>query len=118
MNKKEVDRLIPDAYILLKEVKIADNYNKISKTYRGHISALGAAITMGSLLSAIAYFSKSAESASTDADRTRIIQAIGKLIHEDDLMNYVIKNNTPATKDKIINAAIALKLAMNLYKLV
>lgn len=122
MNKNEVDRLIPEAVKVLKDEKIANEKNEIDKTYRGQISTFGAAVINGSLISAVAFFSNSSSQASVD--RPKLMKAIKKLIPEadgkKDLFEYVKDAKTEReaeAKEKILNAAIALKLAMNLYTL-
>ena len=76
---------------------------------------------MGSLLSAVAFFSNKGGS---DTDRPKLMQAIYMLItntiencDEKALLLYVAANNTPTLKRNVIDAAVALKLAMNAYEL-
>ena len=129
MNKKTVNDLIPYAYEALRESGIAE-HGRIDKKYRGQISSFGAAITMGSLLSAIAFFSdKGSEEVEEEVDRQKLMDAILYILKNhkkcgDDikkLYEYVNKqkNNSSNYKaqEDIINAAISLKLAMNLYTL-
>ncbi len=122
MNKRKVDELIPKAVESLKSTKISSEKEEISKTFRGQISTFGAAVTNGSLISAVAFFS---EKGSSQTDRTKLLTAIQELIpeakKENNLFEYVKnqgKEHEAEVKEKILNAAIALKLAMNLYKLV
>lgn len=122
MNRKKVDELLPRAACVLKEVNIVDDKTgTIKKAYRGQISTFGAAIANGSLLSAIAFFSNKG---SSSVDRTLLMTAIYKLIQQDNkegnLFEYVKSrkgSKERETKEEIINAATALKLAMNLYTL-
>lgn len=125
MNKKTVNDMIPYAYEALRESGIAKN-GRIDKKYRGQISSFGAAITMGSLLSAVAFFS---DKGSAEVDRQRLMDAILYVLkyqkkYGDDikkLYEYVNKQKDNSSnykaKENIINAAISLKLAMNLYTL-
>lgn len=127
MNKTKVDKLLPEAYEALENFEIASK-GKIDKKFRSYISTYGAAITMGSLLSATAFFSAKGSAAE---DRYKLLNAIYYLIAESgksvsdiknyDLFNYIKdKEKTgegPKVKEEVINAAIALKLAMNLYEL-
>ena len=121
MNKKKVDELLPASVIILKTVEIANESGIINKTFRGQISTFGAAIVNGSLLSAIAFFS---DKGSSSVDRPKLIKAIYNLIQPLDtngnLFDYV-KSKGPSkereVKEEIINATIAIKLAMNLYTL-
>lgn len=121
MNKRKVDDLIPAAVKELEKVGIAKN-GSIDKTFRGQISTFGAAVVNGSLISAIAFFS---DNGGSSVDRNKLLEAIKNLIPEaadkKDLFDYVQKKGKAKeaeVKEKIIDAAIALKLAMNLYKLV
>ncbi len=121
MNKKRVDELIPRAVEVLKKEGIANKDNEIVKTFRGQISTFGAAITNGSLISAVAFFS---EQGGADVDRSKLMKAVYDLVAgekaTDTLFDYVKKAGKAGevkTKEEIINATIALKLAMNLYKL-
>lgn len=120
MNKESIDAMIPKAVEALKEVKIAEN-GKINKTYRGQISTFGASIMNGSLLAAVAFFS---DKGGASVDRTRLMKAICSVLgidtSENALFNYV--KNTKGDerykcREDIINASIALKLAMNVYVL-
>lgn len=120
MNKNTVNREIDIAYTVLKETGIAVD-GKINKAFRGQISTFGAAVSTGSLLAAIAFFM---DQAGASVDRTKIMDAILKILKWEKvageqyktLFEYARENQIEA-KEHIINAAIALKLAMNLYHL-
>lgn len=127
MNKKRVDKNIGNAYEILqsKEIGIAVD-GKIAKGYRGQISTFGAAISSGSLLAAIAFFS---DKGKAQVNREKLMKAIMELVKrnhdnvkEDKLFHYV-KNRTKSEgesiylKEEILDYAIAIKLAMNLYTL-
>ena len=128
MNKQQIDAYIPKAYNALKDFGIAylhrDVY-KIKKTFRGYISSFGASIIMGSLCSAIAFNSQQNHA---ENEREKLMMAIYYLISGSDsiegitnlsLLQFVINNKENETKIKedIYNAAIAIKLAMNMYEL-
>lgn len=124
MDQKAIDSLVEPAYEILNDVGIAKG-GKVSKSYRAQISTFGSAIINGTLLSAVSFFSTQ-EGASVD--RSKLMEAIKLIINKDNkddketLFEYV-KKNTPDVgenrqlKAKIMYAAIALKLAMNLYQL-
>lgn len=116
MNKRVVDALIPRAYEVLQEVEIVNANNEISNEFRGYISSFGASIAQGSLLSAVSFFSVQN---GAKKDRGLLMIAIKTLLPPDNnatLFDFV-KNteNMKRAKEDIVNAAIALKLAMNLY---
>ena len=77
MNKREIDRLLPKAYEAIKAYQISDKDNNLSKTFRGQISAFGASVSMGSLLSAVAFFSAKG---SSEVERPRLMKAVYELM--------------------------------------
>jgi CRISPR-associated protein Cmr5 len=118
MDKRRIDNLIPMAYSALKDSGIAKD-GQIDNGYRGQIASFGASVAMGSLLSAIGFFSAKGQS---DVDRQRLMEAIRLLIAGDepeDLFHIAVKKHKDDLfREDVLNAAVALKLAMNLYKLV
>lgn len=121
MNKKVIDTEIEIAYNAILN-RIANEKGQVQKTFRGQITSFGASIIMGSLLSAIAFFSDSEKSS---VNRKLLLQAIYDILKEQgkispdekDLFEYA-KAHEKEGKEEIINAAIALKLAMNLFELI
>ena len=127
MNKNTINQEMQYAYEALKEANIANKNGEIEKTFRGQISSFGAAVTMGSLLPAIAFFSKDGGS---EVSRSNLMEAVLLVLKKTgaadqsvkSLYDYayamVEKKQEGACREEILNAAIALKLAMNLYTLV
>ena len=111
MNRNKIDKMIPSAYIALEKAGIAKN-GKIDNGFRGQISSFGAAATMGSIESAVCFFSKQGNA---ELPREKLLSAIQMLL-EDNLLEYIQKNRGTA-KERILEAAVALKLAMNLYEI-
>lgn len=130
MNKTRIDSNILVAYEAIQKADIVEKNGKVKKSYRGQISTLGAAITLGSLKSAICYFNAKAEN-NTDVDRTKLLKAIQYVLitNEETKAKYESKASlwdmvkdiqladSMEIKEDIINAAIAIKLAFNLYEL-
>ena len=122
MNKKTVNREIPIAYEALSNNKKVVVNGKIDKTFRGQISSFGAAVATGSIVSAVAFFSASDNASSTD--RPQLMNLIYDILKRDNLMpsacrnlfDYV-KGGSYERKENVLNAAIALKLAINLFEL-
>lgn len=121
------DSMIIRAIDILKDVKIVkqDKNEKeyIEKSFRGQISSFGAAVEMGSLLSAVAFFSSKGGSS---IDRPKLMKAIYLILNpnkkncdEKALLQYVTdySGDRRQLKRKVIDAAIAVKLAMNAYDL-
>lgn len=119
MNKNKVDELIPKAYDALKDAGIVEK-GSINKAFRGQIATFGAAVTNGSLLSAIAFFSNDGSSEVTRSNLLKAIQILIPESTEKGLFDYVKskgKAGERSAREDILNAAIAIKLAMNLYEL-
>ena len=129
MNKERVDANIGKAYDVLKKRNIADEKDVIQKAYRGQISSFGAAVSSGSLVSAIAFFSDKGQS---KVDREKLMDALYDLLSDKEkdkiagnaknkLFAYVRakyeKGEIDTVKEEVLDCSIALKLAMNLYSL-
>lgn len=136
MNKRKVDQAISRAYDVLNEIGIVEEINgepAILKGYKSQISAFGASISMGSLISAVSFYSEKGNAA---VDRTKLMKAIYIMINEQEkldqpdctLWEYIketlsecndikYRETHAILKEQVINYSIALKLAMNLYPL-
>ena len=123
----------------LNKLEIAKN-GKIDKTFRGQISSFGAAISMGNLKSAVAFFSKQAGASVPRENLLRAIWFVLKRsegltqeeimrrpagandsdhpIQTDAIFDYVCENDGAVLKNKFLDASVAIKLAMNLFDLV
>lgn len=119
MNKKRVNEWLLIAKEALEKSEIVEN-GKINKTYRGQISSFGAAVVMGSLPAAVAFFS---EQGGSIVERNKLVQAMYYCIFQEkksekEILDFVVKNDTIEMREKFTDAAIALKLAMNFFELV
>lgn len=118
--KKRVEQYIPDAINILVDVGIAEN-GKVNNKFHGYFSSFGASIVLSGIKPALAFYSNK-----KDEERVKILKAIYKLITGNDelsataLLNYFIENenNDPLLKQKIMDAAVALKLAVRTYELI
>lgn len=132
-NKRKIDEYIPKAIDALNSVhnnenkKIVEN-GKINKTFSGQIATFAVAVSTSSLLSAVAFFS---DNGSSSVERSLLMDVIYEVIENrkaenGGLLKYVkdkyekSKNRLAynRVKEDILNAAIALKLAMNFYELI
>jgi len=124
--KKRIEQYLPDAIEIIEKVKIADQNGNVNNKFNGYFSSFGAAIVLSGIKSALAFYSNK----KTAKERVKILQAIYMLIvpghnreeipAEKALLEYYIdnENNDPLLKQKILDAAIALKLAVRTYKLI
>lgn len=114
MDKKTVNKMIPQAYQVLSEQGTLD------KELKGYIATFGAAVTMGSLPAAVAFYSSSGSSAGREKLSEYLFKMVkmnDKTTTEKNLFEYVIsKRDAQEVKELVLNAAIALKLALNLFQ--
>lgn len=120
MNKNRINNWILPAQEAIKDNGMVE-HGVVNKTYRGQVSTFGASVIMGSLKSAIAFFSD-ADKASVD--RTKLIKAMYQIItgtknaEPSEIFKYVCDHDDYTTEEKFTDASIAIKLALNFYKLV
>ena len=122
MNKKKVTDLLLVAKESLIKTGLAEN-GQIDGALRGDISTFGASVVMTSLPAAVAFF---IYQGNPTTPRNKLLRAVfycvtGEMTPEDDmdvLQDYVCTHNSAALKEKVMNATIAIKLAMHYFELV
>ena len=128
MNRR-VEKMIPRAIEAARAHIAEDREIKlkykgaIPAEYNGYVSSFGAAILQSGLKAAIA-FNESASSGSAK-DRKLLMRAVLEIIKNEkvardaSLLDYVLTDghDTPETRRKIMDAAIALKLAIRTFEL-
>ncbi|MEA4926822.1 MAG: type III-B CRISPR module-associated protein Cmr5 [Syntrophomonadaceae bacterium] len=119
MRKKQVEDYIPKALVALESCEIMSK-GLIPKEFKGYIASFGAAIITNGLLPAIAFYQDQGEA---KKKRNSLMKAILYIIDEDghnhqSLMVYVNdrQQDRAEIKDKIMAAAVALKLAMRTFE--
>lgn len=123
MSKSRINRYLPIAYEAVKNSELIKD-NKLQGNYQAQIASFGAAVSMGSLLSAIAFFS---DKGSSDVKRQELMKLICYIIKKDknsekeyqeikkyDLFECV--QNNKIVKQEVLDAAIAIKLTLNLFE--
>lgn len=136
LNKIKVEALIPKAIeeinIMLKDNRFPSN-GKIPNEFKGYISNFGASIVQSGLLSTIAFYGKNKEDTSAQQDRRLVNELILNMIlpnknrEFNTLFDYVLSNSkiedskekekkNRLIKEDVINAAIALKLAIRVFE--
>ena len=92
----------------------------MNSSFRGQISSFGAAVVLGSLKSAVAFF---AYDGGASVPRSKLLLAIYQVItgtktdNPGVVFEYICKYDNRQTKEKFINASIAIKLALNFFDL-
>jgi CRISPR-associated protein Cmr5 len=117
--KSRIENYIPSA---LKEAEQLKTEGYIPKEFKGYISSFGAAAIQSGLIPALAFFSNDGES----RGRSKILEAIRNILNipvNKSLLQYVVEYcneqdiSKEILKDKIMDAATALKLAIRTYQL-
>jgi CRISPR-associated protein Cmr5 len=118
MSKKRIDDWIAPAVEILKDTGIVQN-GKVDSAYRGQIASFGAAVVMGSMKAAVAFFS---QQGSSKVHRELLLPAMYRLVTGStenvkpaDIFRYICNNDNTETRNAFLDAAVALKLAMNFY---
>ncbi len=133
-NKRKIDEYIPKAIdSLSKNTKIVKN-GTIASGFAGQIATFSVAVSMGSLLSAVAFFSEQKQAI---VERQELMNVLYEIITREDLnttkgsepklLAHVRKKYEETYKNKnileyrrfqqdILNAAIAVKLAINFFQ--
>ena len=127
MNKRKVEKLLPKAIETLDKdifnIKDSDDQGAfIEKGFRSQISSFGAAVTMGSFRAAVAFFAADGES---DVERSKLICIMYYIItNEEKTAQEVAQKilslssaDEAKMKEDFINASIAIKLALNAFRL-
>ena len=120
MSKSRINRYLPIAYEAVKNSELIKD-NKLQGNYQAQIASFGAAVSMGSLLSAIAFFS---DKGSSDVKRQELMKLICYIIKKDKKEYQEIKKydlfecvqNNKIVKQEVLDAAIAIKLTLNLFE--
>jgi CRISPR-associated protein Cmr5 len=128
MNKKRVDDWILKAKWAIEKAQIAKD-GKVKSGFRSQISSFGAAMVTGSFKSAVAFFVNDGDS---KVARSKLLVAIyyvvvGKPdgdswqadnVNPNEVLSFVCKNDGKEVKEKFLDAAIAVKLALNFFDLI
>lgn len=133
MNKKDIENQIPIAIDLIDEfmknnkfLKKDDKeddkkFKEIPKEYKGYISNFGASIIQSGLVSTVAFFE--ADDSNSKSNKKVLTELILKVIYankkiewkEETLLKYVLNENKDV-EEEVINATIAVKLGMRVFK--
>ena len=102
------------------EISIANNAGEVPNEFNGYISSFGAQVIQSGLAPAVVFFED--KDANSNEDRGKIIKAIMQImgLTRGSMYNH-IKNMNPSqmseTERAILEAAVALKLAIRTFKL-
>ncbi len=125
MRNNRIEKLLPIAHEVLKTNETIVKDGNIEKALRGQISSFGAAILTGTLSSAVAFFSDRGRAKTPREVLVEVIFEILKrgemLLEKDknakDMKELVFASKDPELQEKIIDASVAVKLAMNFFTL-
>ena len=117
MNKKKIDKLIPDAIKLLENKLFKDG--AIDKVYQGYLASFGPTVISSGLLQTVMFYSG-------DEKKKRVIEIMWELVKNDlnsndskmeDFLNKNENYKSYAVKNKILEANIACKLSIRTFTL-
>ena len=111
--RKQIESYIPRALEAIKRFEIATNNGEVPKQFNGYIASFGASVRQAGLLATTLFYQNTKN---TEEDRSKVIDAIEFIIEQPIVTqeNRVEKN----TREKVEDAAVALKLAVRTFKLV
>ena len=118
MSKRRIEEYIPKALDVIEE-EFSDK--AIPKEYNGYIAAFGAGIIQSGLKPTVAIYEN--KNAQTKSEKNRLTRMILRIIdpsaNDDSLLRYIIHHaaDEELLKEEIVDAAIAIKLAMRTFKL-
>ena len=126
ISKKQIEYAIE----ALRANNIITNDNQYPKVFKGYISSFGAAVIQSGLIPAIIFFEN--EDNDANADRHKIIGVLKDIINamrqqytvtdatilaNYSMAQYIIEHgNTDQLLKEITEAAVAMKLALRMYK--
>lgn len=122
MSKKTINDFLSIAYQGITKSALYDRKKgELKGNCKAQITSFGAAVKMGSLLSAIAFFSNQNKSEVNRIELMKLIYYVIKKgevdfeeIEKNKLFIYAQENNK--IQEEILDAAIAIKLAFNLFE--
>ncbi len=123
MRNKNVENLLSDAIDILKEVKVVNENGVYEKGFKGHISSFGASIVQSGLLPTLLFFEDTSSESNYKAKIPVAILTLMKKhdenIRQDKLSSlFLTVNDNKYDKyfQLTVDCAIALKLALRVYK--
>lgn len=125
---RTVEKLIPAAIKAVNDKMAKDG--KVNSAYKGYISSLGAGIIQSGLLPTLAMYKGNEDSDKKKAETGHLLNAIYEVVkskHEpkpkdNNLFDYALNKmqqveNRQTVINEILNASIAIKLAIRTFKL-
>jgi hypothetical protein len=117
MNKQAIEKLIPKAFEAIKAnkgaLKLEDD--KLPKTLNGYISAFGSSCLQAGVCATMLFYANESSSAKNVGAKSAIPNMIASIVGGDVKTWETDPKKANADKQKILNAAIALKLAIRSY---
>ncbi len=115
MNKRYIEKSIPEAIKLIKENK--NIYNEVQKAipneFMGYVSSFAVSVTLSGAVQATVFYS---DKGSAKFHREEMLNVIKELMGVGDNLIEHLKNN-PLDKEKLLDSAIAFKMALRVFEL-
>ncbi|HHS92332.1 MAG TPA: hypothetical protein ENK82_03225 [Campylobacterales bacterium] len=110
---KSLEYYLPKAMDAIEQLKISNEKGEVPKQFNGYISSFGASLRQAGLLATVLVYRN--ENANAEESREKVVLAIEKMLGESIVVNNAVAKTM---RNKVEQAAIALKLALRSYKLV
>lgn len=113
-----INEYIPSAIEQIEKCEICNDKGEVDRNFRSQVSSFGASVQTGSLVAAVAFYSRQTDR--TKTDRRKLMDAIRNIVYkgETDTLLTLVAKDGGVRKEEIIDAAVAIKLALNAYILV
>ena len=129
---KQIDRYIPPAMQLVtRKLASVSNKGHVPAVYKGYISSMGASIVLSGLVPTLAFYNADTRDSGSEQPRRPLLDILHELLrdryvlkNQDSLFDYALaledqkkKTELRRLKRDVINASIALKLALRTFHL-
>ena len=113
MNKKYIDKLIPEAINKLSEL---ENNGSIDKVYQGYLASFGPTVIASGLIRTVAIYADKSDSNKKRRNLTKLMFELIDL-DLDEFVKDEKSNTNYVLKNKILEANIACKLSIRTFEL-
>jgi len=109
--RSRIEAYIPAALEAVREVEIADKDDIVPSQFNGYIASFAASIRQAGLVATVLFYENSIGS---EKDRAKVIKAIERIM---DASLVSAGGIAQAERDRVDDAAVALKLAVRTFTL-
>lgn len=108
--RNRIEAYIPNAIAAITTLGIANGDNIVPKQFNGYIASFGASVRQAGLLATVLFYGNT--NANSEQARDKVVSAIEIILGQSIVENGVVI----AERDKVEDAAVALKLAVRTFR--